>query len=153
MTVFRFCSSKYAGDISGTGAKLYGGRWNPVGLPLLYTSEHISLALLELLANSYTLEALADIQLIELEIPINTDMEEIKTANLKKDWWNDFDYTQWIGAEILKPTKTLLIKCPSAIVEKENNFLINPLHYEFKKVKIKSSTSFRFDVRLFKGGI
>ena len=85
MTVFRFCSSKYAGDISGTGAKLYGGRWNPVGLPLLYTSEHISLGLLELLANSYTLEALADIQLIELEIPINTDMEEIKTANLKKD--------------------------------------------------------------------
>ncbi len=153
MIVYRFCGSKYATDISGTGAKLYGGRWNPAGVSVLYASDHISLGLLEVLVNANTLEELANIQLIELEVSSNSAIEEIKLFNLKNDWWQDFDYTQWIGAEILKRAKTLLVKCPSAIVEKENNFLINPLHPEFKKVKIKSTGTFRFDSRLFKAGL
>ena len=68
MTVYRFTHKKFAGELSGTGARLVGGRWNPVGVSVVYTSESISLALLEVLANTYTLEELQLIQLMEIAI-------------------------------------------------------------------------------------
>jgi RES domain-containing protein len=150
MIVYRFSHPKFAGELSGMGARLKGGRWNPAGIPVLYTSATISLALLEVLANASTLEELQLIQLMEIEIPNVIGYQEIKLQNLKKEWYDDFDYTQWMGQEILKTRKTLLLQCPSAIVHREHNYLINPLHPDFKKIKLDSSTRFYFDERLFK---
>jgi RES domain-containing protein len=150
MILYRFSHKKYAHDISGNGARLKGGRWNPAGLAAVYTSENISLALLEILANTYTFDALQTIQLMEIHIPDNASCQEIKLQNLKKDWHRDFDYTQWMGKEILQTQKTLLLRCPSAIVHKEHNLMINPLHPEYKKVKLHDATDFYFDERLFK---
>ncbi|CAN5595505.1 RES family NAD+ phosphorylase [soil metagenome] len=150
MTVYRFSHPKYADDISGNGARLKGGRWNHPGVAVLYTSSSISLGMLEVLANANTLEQLQMIQLIEIEIPDNPVIHEITSTKLKKGWWNDFEYTQWMGTEIMRSNTTLIIKCPSAVVEQENNFLINPNHELFKKIKLKTRTNFRFDERLFK---
>ena len=47
MIVYRLAAKQYIDDRTGTGAKLFGGRWNPVGLACIYASEYISLALLE----------------------------------------------------------------------------------------------------------
>jgi RES domain-containing protein len=58
MILYRFAHRKFAKDLSGTGARLKGGRWNPPGIPVIYTSENISLALLEILANAQTIEDL-----------------------------------------------------------------------------------------------
>ena len=150
MIVYRFSHPKFADDISGTGAKQRGGRWNPTGIALLYTSENISLGLLEVLANANTLEELQSIILLEIDIPPAVPLQEIKLSQLKNDWWNDFDYTQWLGAELIKTAKSLLIKCPSAIVDKEHNYLVNPAHPAFRKIKVKRKNDFRFDERLFK---
>ena len=65
MIIYRFAHKKFAGDLSGTGAKLNGGRWNFTGIPVVYSSEHISLGLLEILANANTLDDLQNIQLLE----------------------------------------------------------------------------------------
>jgi RES domain-containing protein len=153
MIVYRFAYPKFANDLSGTGARLWGGRWNPVGLPVIYSSEHISLALLEILANTGTLDELQRIKLVEIEIPAAVTAHEIKIAALKKNWHADFDYTQWMGQEILRTAKTALVRCPSAIVPNEHNYLINPLHPDFKKVKLKEVSDFRFDERLFKQAV
>lgn len=150
MILYRFSHIKYAGELSGEGAKLRGGRWNPVGLPVVYTSESISLALLEILANSSTLEELQMIRLTEVEIPGTPDRHEIKVQNLKKNWQLDFDYTQWMGKEIMNSGRSLLVQCPSAIIPREKNYLINPAHPDFKKIKV-SVSDFYFDQRLFKG--
>ena len=149
MIVYRFCSPKYAADITGTGARLKGGRWNPPGVAVVYSSAHISLALLEVLANACTLEELEIIQLVEIEVP-DDSVYEIKASQLKKEWWEDFAYTQWMGEQILRENSSLLIKCPSAVVDKEDNYLINPSHSLYSKVKIRTSGDFRFDERLFK---
>jgi len=137
MILHRFAHRKYAHDISGTGSKLKGGRWNSVGLAVVYSSERISLSLLEVLANANTLEELQMLQLTEIEVPDNVPLHEIRLSQLKKEWWKDFEYSQWLGSEILKENKALIIKCPSAIIESENNYLINPLHSSFKKINIK----------------
>lgn len=150
MILYRFSHRKFAHEISGYGARLKGGRWNPAGLAVLYTSETISLALLEILANTYTFEELQMMQLMEIHVPDNASCQEIKLQNLKKNWHQDFDYTQWMGKEILLTQKTLLFRCPSAIVHKEHNLLVNPLHPEYKKVKVHEASDFYFDERLFK---
>jgi len=150
MIVYRFSHPRYANDISGNGARLKGGRWNLPGTPVVYTSGSISLGLLEVLANANTLEQLQVIQLIEIEIPDNAASHEIAVGKLKKEWWNDFEYTQWMGTEIMRSNAPLIIKCPSVVVEQENNFLLNPVHESFKKIKLKARNNFRFDERLFK---
>lgn len=150
MIVYRLAQHTYAEDITGTGAKITGGRWNSPGNAVLYTSEHISLALLEVLANAHTLSRLQALKLVEIDIPATATIREIKPQGLKAGWWSDFDYTQWIGDEMLRNAEHLVIKCPSAIVDRENNILLNPLHPAFKGVKLKTVTNFRFDERLFK---
>ena len=149
MILYRFAHQKFAHDLSGNGAKLKGGRWNPPGIPVLYTSETISLGLLEILANAMTLEQLQMIRLMEIEIPTGADCHEIKLQGLKKNWYRDFEYTQYMGQEMLRSAKTLLYRCPSAIIHQEHNYLLNPLHADFKKVKLKSAADFYFDERLF----
>jgi RES domain-containing protein len=150
MIVYRLAHQKYAADISGTGAKLTGGRWNTPGTAILYASEHISLALLEVLANTHTLDQLQQINLVEISLPVKPPSAEVKLSQLKTNWWEDFDYTQWIGDEMMKASEALIIKCPSAIVNSEHNYLINPAHPYFKKIKATIKTDFRFDERLFK---
>jgi RES domain-containing protein len=150
MILYRFSYPKFAGDLSGNGAKLCGGRWNPVGIAVTYSSGHISLALLEMLANTGTLEELQSVQLVEIDVPDHTGVQEIRLSGLKKNWQADFDYTQWMGQAILNAGKDLLVKCPSAIIPAEHNYLINPRHPDFKKIRVSVSKDFNFDRRLFK---
>src|SRR5476651_190456 len=144
MIIYRFSHPKFAGELSGTGARLKGGRWNPAGIPVIYASESISLALLEVLANALTLTEIQLMQLMEINIPDNTGDHAIKLQQLKKNWHLDFEYTQWMGKEVLNARGSLLVQCPSAIIQKEKNYLINPLHPDFKKIKYATVTDFYF---------
>lgn len=49
--MYRVSPEKYATDISGADAKLVGGRWNPKGVALIYTSTTAALAALEVLVH------------------------------------------------------------------------------------------------------
>ena len=69
MIVYRLTSGQYTNDLSGTGAKLYGGRWNSPGLAALYTTEHISLAVLEILVHMKAYRRPLDYHLVVLEVP------------------------------------------------------------------------------------
>ncbi len=149
MIVYRFAHRKFVTDLTGTGARLKGGRWNSIGVAVLYASTTISLSLLEMLVNTKSLDEFGNLQLAEIEVP-EMAVHRITNARLKNNWIADTDYTSFIGNEILNANKHLLIQCPSAVVTSENNFLINPAHPEFKKVKIREVKDFYFDDRLFK---
>ena len=146
MIVYRLAIPKYANDISGEVASIYGGRWNPVGIKALYASQNISLCILEILVRAQKKINPPDYQLITLELPEN-NMTKIKLSQLKTGWKQHIEYTQWIGKEFLKDNKFLTMKVPSAIVEKENNFIINPLHSDFRRVKIISIEALGLDKR------
>jgi len=150
MIVYRFTHSLYKEDTSGTGAKLFGGRWNDVGVSALYSSSTISLSLLEVLVNAHTIADLKSLSLMRLEVPSALENSVQKLATLKKNWYDDFEYTKWIGTQFLRENELLLLECPSAVIQEENNYLINPLHKDFKKIKLLSSDDFQFDERLFK---
>ena len=149
MIIYRLATERYSTDISGTGAKLMGGRWNSPGLLVLYTTENISLSVLEILVNAERQHIPQTYQLLKLTIPDTVTYNNVTKEKLKKQWKDDYEYTQWIGSEFLKQNKSLVLKVPSAVVDEECNFLFNPAHADFKKLKILSVNDFRFDKRLY----
>ena len=51
MLLYRISSPQYAGDLSGNGAKLYGGRWNEKGTAIVYLASTRAMAMVELLVH------------------------------------------------------------------------------------------------------
>ena len=149
MIVYRLTSGQFSNDLSGNGAKLYGGRWNSFGLPALYTTEHISLAVLEMLVHIKHFRTPLNYFLITLEIPEQVSLVSIDYKKMKKNWKDDSSYLQSMGDAFLTSKQSLVLKVPSAIVEAENNFIVNPAHPDLVKIKILKSENFIFDKRLY----
>ena len=148
MIVYRLCNQAYNDDLSGTGAKLYGGRWNPVGINALYTTENISLAVLELLVHVKAYRRPQEYYLLSINIPDSIQSHAVSHAKLKKNWKDDPSYSQFMGGEFLQANEFAVLKVPSAIVDEENNYIINPLHQDSTKIRIVSTRAFYFDKRL-----
>ena len=149
MTVYRICNPQFCEDLSGTGAKMFGGRWNSKGLAMLYTSEHISLAVLEMVVHNRFTDFAIDLNLLHIGIPDSISIKEVKNNKLKPGWINDFEYTQFMGDQFIKAGTHAILKVPSAVVKDEHNFIMNTLHADFKKVKITQTISLSTDKRLF----
>ncbi len=147
MIIYRLTTGRYADDLSGEGAKIYGGRWNPAGIAAVYLSEFISLTILEILVRANKSTSPDSYTLLSIEIPGNV-FTSIELKSLKEKWQEHVEYTQWIGEEFLKANQAVCLKVPSAIVLQEHNFLLNPLHKDFKKVKIIGSELLNLDKRL-----
>jgi len=153
MVVYRISKRSYIKDLSGTGAGLYGGRWNPPGINLLYAAGSISLACLEFLANNYHLMAPPDICLAKIEIPTGT-LKELDVNQLP-DHWDKKAFipssTQQIGADFVRANEQYALKVPSAIVSEEYNYLLNPAHPDHQNTMIIEIVDpFTLDSRLFK---
>jgi RES domain-containing protein len=150
MMIYRLAIEAYKDDLSGTGSKLYGGRWNVPGFAAIYTAENISLAVLEILVNTDKNNIPPAYYLLKLFIPDNLPVKIITPGSLKAKWYSDFEYAQFIGSNFLESGKEAVLKMPSAIVKEEYNFLLNPLHADFKKISIREATAFDLDIRLLK---
>jgi len=148
MIVYRITNSLYKDDISGSGAKIKGARWNMPGISMLYTAGSISLSALELLVHISFNDIQNFYHLLTISIPDDA-AKEISADKLKTDWQEDEDYTAFMGTGFLRNNTNLILKVPSAIITEEHNYLINPGHADFKKVKIKRSKQFIFDKRLY----
>jgi RES domain-containing protein len=150
MIVYRISNSNYKDDLSGTGSKIFGSRWNSKGVPVLYTSQYISLSILEMLVNTNFKDYSIALDLLYIKFPDQQPFTSIELSNLKGNWKDDFDYTRFIGDEFIRQNKSLLLKVPSSVIQEEFNYLVNPLHADFKKIKLIKTKSFWPDERLFK---
>ncbi|MEP6595802.1 MAG: RES family NAD+ phosphorylase [Ginsengibacter sp.] len=147
MIVFRISNELYKEDISGNGAAINGSRWNSKGTRMLYTGEYISLVILESLVHLRTIDIPEKQYLLQIELP-DSNFSEIKQSKIKDNWQQHLNYTQWMGDQFVKANQLLILKVPSAIVSQEHNFLVNPLHGEFKKVKVVKTELLELDKRL-----
>jgi RES domain-containing protein len=150
MITYRICNLSFKDDISGNGAKQYGSRWNSIGTPMLYLAGSISLAWLEMLVHLQHNDKSTDFALLYVSIPPNAGIQELQTGKLKQNWQSDAGYTQFIGDEFVRSKQKLILRVPSVLVEEEANYLVNPLHPDFKKTEIVKTKIFQFDHRLFK---
>ena len=134
---------------TGEGARIYGGRWNSPGTAVIYVSEHESLAALELVVH-LTLIPPDDRYLsfrLEWEDKL-TDHFPVK--NLPTHWNAEppGSKTMQIGDEWVRAGKYVALAVPSVLSASELNFLLNPKHPDFKKIKISKPIEYRFDSRL-----
>jgi RES domain-containing protein len=151
MIVFRLCKQAYINDLSDRGAELSGGRWNGKGVPALYTAGSRALAVLEIAVHVPYGILPVNYCMITIEVP-GVPFEVFSIADLPNDWnRNPFARsTQDLGDDFLKSGKKLLLQIPSASVSSDFNYIINPKHSDFKKLKVVEVEPFEFDSRLFK---
>ena len=99
MTGYRICNSNYEDDISGYGAKRYGGRWNSPGLPMLYLGQHVSLCALELLVHLRQNDKSTPFSLLYIHIPDKVPILSLHVTKLKKNWDQDIAYCQYMAKQ------------------------------------------------------
>lgn len=151
MRVFRLSKSKYTFDLSGKGAELAGGRWNSKGKAVIYTSQSRALCTAEIAVHTPLGNIPTDYEIVEITIPEGIEIKEIKNPDLPEDWKSvpHSHATQEIGDKFLLENRFLVFKVPSAVVQGDFNFLINPSHRRFNEVEITLTEPFDFDARLF----
>ncbi len=148
-TVWRITTRRFADQaFSGEGARLYGGRWNRVGQSVIYAAESRSLALLEMLVQDEPLRA--HYVLIPAHLTDAVSMETLDPNTLPSQWRTQAgrEALQFLGGEWLQQMRSCVLAVPSAVVPAELNFLINPLHPDFKRVSLGAAETLETDLRL-----
>jgi RES domain-containing protein len=150
MVVYRIVKSAHAHNLSGTGPRLYGGRWNPKGISVIYTSESRALAALEFYVHLSRAVILPGLSVVSIEIPDSVSAKEIAAVDLPKDWRTYPAPAELAaaGAEWVRSRESLLLRVPSAVMPPERNVLINPMHAEMKGVQIIEIEEYVLDQRL-----
>lgn len=136
---------------NGEGARLYGGRWNHPGTAVVYTAETKSLALLELLVHVSAQQLLRAYVCIRVDFE-NALIKQINPRDLPKGWRNypASSATRDIGSEWVASGPSAVLAVPSVIVPEEWNYLLNPAHPEFRRVRIGRAEKIEIDPRLGK---
>jgi RES domain-containing protein len=147
---WRIVKTRYSADaFSGEGARLYGGRWNSSGIAMVYTAGSKSLAALELLVHLDNTSILPSFSICPVDFD-ESIVELIDPATLPGDWGQSPPpiSLQTIGDEWISRGSSVVLNVPSAVIETENNYLINPAHRDFKKLVIGRMEVFKLDPRL-----
>lgn len=151
MIVYRLAKTMYSHDLSGKGAQKAGGRWNSSGVAMVYTSESRALCTAEIAVHTPLGILPDDYQLIIIEIPDHIKIFKILSQELSQEW-NSIPHsgkTQVLGDAFIKEKKYAVMKAPSAVVQGDSNYLINPDHADSKMIQIVKVEPFTFDQRMF----
>ena len=152
MLVYRISPTQFASDLSGEGARLFGGRWNPIGISALYTAESPSLAMLETVAFYAATGPPPELVLVTIEVP---DSVTIELPDLSKlSGWNarpPMQATIIYGQRWLEAGKSACLRVPSVMAPEGYawNLVLNPLHLELAgKMKVVEVVGWRMDSRI-----
>jgi RES domain-containing protein len=124
-----------------TGSSLFSGRWHLAGSRLVYAAEHASLAALETLIHT-SRKAVPNKAITEVQISNDVTVESSD--------WSEVGESQTFGTEWVRARRTAVLKVPSkAVNQMESNFLINPAHSDFNRIRPGRTREFAFDPRFF----
>lgn len=150
MVVFRVARKSFVKDLSGEGARLYGGRWNPKGVSVVYASESRALAVLEYYVHADPAFLPIDLALASILIPDGASRKELRIEDLPRDWRGYPAPVELarVGGEWAKAREALLLFVPSAVVPRERNVLLNSSHPAMSDVSVVDVEDYFFDARL-----
>jgi len=151
VTGWRIVKQKHAAAaFSGEGARLFEGRWNSAGVRMVYCSEHLSLATLEILVHVQPLIMRDRFRAFRVTWDAAM-MIAIDKRRLPKGWnlQPPGAASKEIGDDWIKSGRSAVLALPSVIVPVERTFLLNPQHSDFRKIKIKNLGTFALDSRLW----
>lgn len=140
MICYRVVRRKYAG-LAGEGARLYGGRFNPPGIPAIYSSQNIALALLEVLVHIDKSEVPKDYVVMAIQFRGHAVYRPRK-ANVSDI--GHLTAAQFRGSPYHRP----MLRMRSVIVPREYNYVLFPEAYGFEAT-VEWREPLNFDSRLF----
>ena len=134
---------------SGEGARLYGGRWNSPGTSMVYSAQSRSLAVLEMLVHLDTAELLDKYVFFDITVDKSLILV-LAEGDLPHNWQANPAPSRLkvIGDAWAESNASVALRVPSSVIPAEFNFLLNPKHVDFAKVRIGEPEPFRYDARL-----
>jgi RES domain-containing protein len=149
ITTWRIVKAKYAEDaFSGIASRKHGGRWNPPGVAVVYTSDSPALATLELLVHIES-DVLNDFALISCSFH-EALIDQVDSARIPDNFRAvpPPAALQQIGYEWVTNGSSPVLKVPSAVVPEQFNYLLNPEHPDFRSIDVGQPRPFTLDYRL-----
>lgn len=152
MRAWRICKKKYIETaFSGEGAFRYGGRWNSRGVLAVYLGGNPSICALEIIVNTDDWEDLYRIPYVLIPVDFDEAMVS-QPEKLPEGWKQDPPppSTAAVGDHWARSARSLVLEVPSTVLVAERIFILNPLHKDFRRIKIGEPQTFEFDSRLGK---
>jgi RES domain-containing protein len=151
LRVWRLCKRRHAA-FDGEGARLAGGRWNRKGTAVVYTSATRSLAAQELFVHLALDEAPADLVAASAEIPDDLPITALRIADLPKGWrrFPAPESLADLGTNWVESNESAVLEIPSAVIPQESNYLLNPRHPDFHRIRAQQPEAFTYDPRMWK---
>lgn len=150
LTLWRIAKTRHAATaFDGEGARQNGGRWNSVGVRVAYASQSAALACLEVMVGLQKSSLLSAYSLLSARVD-EARVEILPAEALPENWRNHppAPESQAIGDRWVAEQRSLVLRVPSAIIDGEYNYLLNPAHRDFKTVTISAPVPFAIDPRL-----
>ena len=151
MVVWRLAIGRFH-EVDGEGARLYGGRWNSPGIPVVYSATHLSLALLEQLVHLNPVELPDPLRAFAITLPDNATLEVASVGGVPADRETCRQYgDDWAASRrsigLIVPSAIIpALLHPGEIATGERNILLNPLHPSARTWRV-TETSFSIDAR------
>src|ERR1043166_3188063 len=150
--VWRLTPPAFAHLLDGEGSREVGGRWNSPGGRVVYSSSHLSLAVLEVYVHIAPAlrDDLPEFEAVRIDVPDDASRTEISLRAFERLMASSDTLAacRSAGDDWLARGADLILRAPSVLIPEELNFMLNPTHPRMPEVSIVSSRTFRFDPRL-----
>ena len=150
--VYRILRKRYAKTpFDGEGASRYGGRWSSPGIRLAYASEHFSLAMIEYFVHLDRDDPPPDLVVAAADVPDDVSRVSLSPGSLPATWRQTPASVELatIGDRFARRRREAILVVPSALAPDESNWLLNPEHPGFRRVRIHPPEPFAYDARFF----
>ncbi len=150
MIAYRIADARHA-IFDATGATLHGGRWNSVGVAVIYAAETYAGALLEVLVHANLSQPPKNQRVVRIVIPEKVAVETVSIDRVE-DWDAvDMKASRAFGDRWILENRTATLRVPSVITNgRENNIVFNPAHPQFALIKAGDPEPVHWDARLFR---
>lgn len=150
MVVYRITKATYADRLVASGG---AARWNERGQYVIYTAATRALACLENVVHRSGEGLLALFRVMLIAVPDDLPMDMMAPDDLPADWFDvhQYDTCQRMGGDWLRKGQSAVLRVPSAIVSHEWNYLLNPAHPQFFRIRLLQTEPFAFDPRIKRG--
>lgn len=151
LTIYRIVKARHVRSaFDGEGARFAGGRWNRPGEAMVYTSASLALAAIETFVHLG--EDGLHIRFVYFKGMIPDDLKVERCGRPPRNWRSEppEEPSMRYGSKWLRAGRTAVLEVPSAIVPSEKNYLLNPRHPDFARIRIDKALPFAFAPRLWK---
>ena len=135
MFAYRIADSRHP-IFDATGAMLHGGRWNSIGLRVIYAAETYAGALLEVLVHANLSQPPKHHRVVRIEVPDKLKVETVSIHTIPGWDGEDMQASRTFGDRWLRESRSPILRVPSVVTQgRENNLVLNPAHPDFGLIR------------------